>query len=48
MKICPVAIAVGCPKCAMFKVCPMKSLIGGYQGEAPGASAAPTQGAPKK
>jgi hypothetical protein len=30
MKICPIAIAVGCPKCALFKVCPAKSALGGH------------------
>jgi hypothetical protein len=30
MKICPVAIAVGCPKCPVFKVCPAKASLGGY------------------
>ena len=28
MVICPVAIAVGCKKCPIFKVCPAKSVIG--------------------
>ena len=28
MVICPVAIAVGCKKCPVFKVCPLKSIIG--------------------
>ncbi|MCY7389518.1 MAG: hypothetical protein LH481_15910 [Burkholderiales bacterium] len=28
MVICPVAIAVGCKKCPIFKVCPVKSIIG--------------------
>ena len=28
MVICPVAIAVGCEKCPVFKVCPAKSIIG--------------------
>ena len=28
MVICPVAIAVGCKKCPIFKVCPAKSIIG--------------------
>lgn len=28
MVICPVAIAVGCRKCPIFKVCPAKSIIG--------------------
>jgi len=30
MTICPVAIAVGCAKCPIFKVCPVKSVIGDY------------------
>jgi hypothetical protein len=30
MKICPVAIAVGCRKCPVFNVCPAKGAIGGY------------------
>jgi len=30
MKICPVAIAVGCPKCPVFNVCPAKGSIGGW------------------
>lgn len=28
MVICPVAIAVGCKKCPIFKVCPAKGIIG--------------------
>jgi hypothetical protein len=40
MKICPIAIAVGCPKCAAFKVCPAKSLLGGYVEPAPAKPAA--------
>lgn len=31
MTICPVAIAVGCKKCPVFKVCPVKSSLGDYQ-----------------
>ena len=30
MKICPVAIAVGCKKCPVFSVCPVKGIIGDY------------------
>jgi hypothetical protein len=37
MKICPIAIAVGCPKCALFKVCPAKEALGGYKAPAPEA-----------
>ena len=28
MVICPVAIAVGCKKCPILKVCPAKSIVG--------------------
>ncbi len=31
MVICPVALAVGCKKCPIFKVCPVKSVIGDYK-----------------
>lgn len=28
MVICPIAIAVGCKKCPVFKVCPLTTVIG--------------------
>ena len=31
MVICPVAIAVGCKKCPIFSVCPVKGIIGDYK-----------------
>jgi hypothetical protein len=31
MVICPVALAVGCAKCPIFKVCPVKGVIGDYK-----------------
>jgi hypothetical protein len=34
MVLCPVAIAVGCKKCPVFKVCPLKSVIGDYRPDA--------------
>ncbi len=35
MTICPVAIAVGCRRCPIFKACPAKGVIGDYKkGEA--------------
>jgi hypothetical protein len=40
MVICPVAIAVGCKKCPIFKVCPAKSIIGD-QKSAPADDAKP-------
>ena len=30
MKVCPIAIAVGCPKCPAYKICPAKGLLGGH------------------
>jgi hypothetical protein len=34
MKICPVAIAVGCRKCPVYSVCPAKAVLGGYKPDA--------------
>ena len=31
MKVCPVALAVGCAKCPVFKVCPAKGIIGDFK-----------------
>jgi hypothetical protein len=31
MKLCPVAIAVGCAKCPVYKVCPAKGIIGDFK-----------------
>jgi len=28
MTLCPIALAVGCKKCPIFKICPVKGLIG--------------------
>lgn len=28
MTICPIAIAIGCKKCPIFKICPVKTVIG--------------------
>jgi hypothetical protein len=30
MTICPIAIVSGCAKCPIFKICPVKGLIGDY------------------
>ena len=38
MTLCPIAIAAGCAKCPMFKVCPLKSVLGD-QPKAPPPSA---------
>ena len=34
MVICPVAIAVGCKKCPIFKICPATRVIGDQKAEA--------------
>jgi hypothetical protein len=28
MTLCPIALAIGCQKCPVFKVCPVKNVIG--------------------
>lgn len=33
MTLCPIAIAVGCRKCPIFAVCPVKGVIGDYKKE---------------
>ena len=52
MTICPVAIAVGCKKCPVFKVCPVKGVIGDYKpvDKTPpkAATKTPAKAAPKK
>jgi hypothetical protein len=35
MTLCPIALAVGCRKCPIFKMCPVKSVIGDYHPPAP-------------
>ena len=48
MTICPVALAVGCKKCPIFKVCPVKGVIGDYKPEAKTAPKAAAKSAPHK
>ena len=33
MTICPIAIVVGCKKCPLVKICPVKEVIGNYKKE---------------
>lgn len=33
MTLCPIALAVGCRKCPVFTVCPLKGIIGDYKEE---------------
>ena len=46
MRLCPLAIAVGCRKCPVFKICPAKGLIGDYRpdGDATQPLPAPRKG----
>ena len=49
MTLCPIAIAVGCKKCALFSVCPVKSVIGDYKpDDAQKAAPSASGGAAKK
>lgn len=45
MTLCPVAIAVGCKKCPIFSICPVKGVIGDYKKE---AAAPPAKAAAEK
>ena len=31
MTLCPVALVVGCRKCAVFSMCPLKGVIGDFK-----------------
>jgi hypothetical protein len=33
MTLCPIALVVGCKKCPIFAVCPVKGVIGDYKKE---------------
>jgi hypothetical protein len=44
MVLCPIAIAVGCKKCPIFGICPVKGIIGDYK---PDEAAKPTTQAGK-
>jgi len=35
MTLCPIALAIGCRKCPIFKVCPVKGVIGDYKAPDP-------------
>lgn len=44
MTVCPIALAVGCKKCPIFSVCPVKSVIGDYVEPAAVAPVKPVAG----
>jgi hypothetical protein len=31
MTLCPIALAIGCKKCPVFSICPLKTIIGNYK-----------------
>ena len=33
MTLCPIALAIGCKKCVIFKPCPLKEIVGDYKKE---------------
>jgi hypothetical protein len=33
MTLCPVALAIGCKKCPIVRMCPVKTVIGDYKPE---------------
>ena len=49
MTLCPIAIAVGCKKCPVFAVCPLKSVIGDYRSRRrPRAAPHPARASPAR
>jgi hypothetical protein len=44
MTLCPVALAIGCRKCPIVRVCPVKTLIGDYKPEKTAGSTRRGQG----
>ena len=48
MTICPIAIAVGCQKCPIFKICPVNSILGDVPKAGAVNSVAPTATKPAK
>ena len=36
MTLCPIALAVGCTKCPLVKICPVKEIIGDYEKDGAG------------
>lgn len=46
MTVCPVALAVGCAKCPVVKVCPLKGVLGNYVKEEPGREEAAAEEQP--
>jgi len=47
MVLCPIAIAVGCRKCPIFAICPVKGVIGDYK-KGPHAATKTAGGRPTK
>jgi len=47
MTICPIAIAVGCARCPVVKVCPVKGLLGDAKPPQAAAQPEPTKPARK-
>jgi hypothetical protein len=35
MTLCPIAVVAGCQKCPVFKVCPLKTVIGDQPSKPP-------------
>jgi hypothetical protein len=48
MTVCPIALAVGCRNCPVFSVCPLTTVIGDQDKDAPAAKPAAKSGAKRK
>lgn len=47
MTLCPIALASGCKKCAIFSMCPLKGVIGDYRKDDPPKRDAERDGKPR-
>ncbi|MBK9965026.1 MAG: hypothetical protein IPP07_09095 [Holophagales bacterium] len=46
MTLCPIALAVGCQKCPVFKICPLTTVLGDVPSVVAGAPAPKAVAAP--
>ena len=48
MTLCPIAVVAGCAKCPIFRVCPLKTVIGDQPKEPPPSVSSETRKARPK
>ena len=48
MTLCPIALAVGCKKCPIVSICPLKKVIGDFGSSAPAPAEQAAADAPQQ